>query len=92
MASRHRSESAEEQQGRTWSVHIRFGGPLEDWMGDSLQVGCSLAHPGGDRSALGGELPDTPALYGLILRLRDSGIEPVALCAKCESKTTPGRG
>ena len=64
-----------------WSVEIHFFDVLDDWMGDYLDGRLGLERRG-DGSTLIGDLPDSSAVYGLILRLRDSGVAPMAICAR----------
>lgn len=72
----------------TWMLRIEtrhhVGSSLADQLGgldvDNLDDGTSI---------LCGELPDMPAVYGLILRLRDLAVEVLALEVERVAKDSP---
>ena len=55
-------------------VEIRFKGHLDarwsDWFG-----GLTISHPDPEETVLSGHVADSSALYGIISRLRDLGLE-----------------
>lgn len=55
-------------------IEIRIKGQINekwsDWFG-----GLTISHPSLDESVLTGCIPDQAALYGIISRLRDLGLE-----------------
>jgi hypothetical protein len=59
-------------------VEIRIKGCLDphwtEWLG-----GLSITHSGEDQTLLSGQLADQAALFGLIARLRDLGLEVIYL-------------
>ncbi|TVR66901.1 MAG: hypothetical protein EA427_15355 [Spirochaetaceae bacterium] len=62
----------------TWEILARTRNHLDDWVGDYLGQ-LSLQRLPDGTTRIKGTLPDTPALYGFILRLRDGGIPLLSL-------------
>ena len=62
-------------------VEIRVKGRIDehwsDWFG-----GLTVAHTDQDETLLSGALPDQPAVYGVLTKLRDLGLSLLAV--KCE--------
>ncbi|MBM3123045.1 MAG: hypothetical protein FJZ97_12810 [Chloroflexi bacterium] len=59
-------------------VEIRIAGHLdEDW--SKWLEGFTLGHTGNGETILTGEVEDQAALYGLIAKLRDLGVELAAV-------------
>ncbi len=65
-------------------VRIKVRGHLKEWFGDYLG-GLSLKYNEDGSCTLTGKLQDSAAFYGLILTLRDSGVELLSLEAKKRS-------
>lgn len=63
-----------------WNILVRTQGHLDDWVSDYLGAVNLRRMPDGT-TVITGTAPDTPALYGFILRLRDGGIPLVSLQA-----------
>lgn len=61
-----------------WQVQVRSAGHLDSWFKDYLGV-MTIHHEKDGSTYLQGELPDLPAVYGLILQLRDAGIALLSL-------------
>ena len=61
-----------------WQVQVRSAGHLDSWIKDYLEV-MNIQHEKDGSTHLSGELPDFPAVYGLILQLRDAGIALLSL-------------
>ena len=64
-----------------WKVEVRSPAHLDEWINDYFD-GLTLSHEEDGSSLLRGALTDLPAVYGLILKLRDSGIELLSLKAE----------
>ncbi|TVQ38033.1 MAG: hypothetical protein EA384_10435 [Spirochaetaceae bacterium] len=62
----------------TWSVLARTRNHLDDWVGEYLG-NLALKRIADGTTRISGTLPDMPAVYGFILRLRDSGIALLSL-------------
>lgn len=62
----------------SWTVQARIEGhidyPLEDYV-----TGLTIVSEPEGTTRISGQLNDLPALYGLILQLRDAGLVPVTL-------------
>ena len=69
------------EEGSAWKVEIRLGGHLDGWMMDYFD-GLTLSHQDDGTTFITGELPDKPAVFGLILELRDAGIDLISLQVK----------
>ncbi len=65
----------------SWQIEVIAGAHLDYWINDYFS-GLTLRHSPDGSTILTGNLPDMPAVYGLILRLRDSGIVLLSLQAK----------
>ena len=61
-----------------WKIRVRTVAHLDDWLKDYFG-GLNITHEKESTTLISGELPDLPDVYGLILKLRDSGIELVSL-------------
>lgn len=64
-------------------IHIKgqINKQWSDWFG-----GLSIRHAGPDESILSGCLPDQSALYGVLSRLRDLGLELVSVSSQKENE------
>lgn len=62
----------------SWRVQVRTQDHLDDWVGEYLGD-VSLQRLVDGTTRIEGKLPDTPAVYGFILRLRDGGIPLLSL-------------
>ena len=62
-------------------VRMRVRGHLKEWFGDYFG-GLSLKYNEDGSCTLAGKLQDSAAFYGLIITLRDSGVELLSLAAK----------
>lgn len=65
----------------SWQIEVIAGAHLDYWINDYFS-GLTLRHNGDGTTILTGDLPDLPAVYGLILQLRDSGIVLISLQVK----------
>jgi hypothetical protein len=54
-------------------VEIRVKGCIDEQWSEWFD-GLTIAHSGPDETVLSGPIPDSPALYGLIAKLRDLGV------------------
>lgn len=61
-----------------WQIRVRTASYLEGWIKDCFDE-LEISHEKNGSSLLTGELPDVSAVYGLILHLRDAGIELLSL-------------
>jgi len=61
-----------------WKIRIRAAAHLDYWLKDYFG-GLDITHEEDCTTIISGELSDLPEVYGLILQLRDSGIELVSL-------------
>ncbi len=61
-----------------WQVRISSAAHLDNWITDCFS-GLKLEHRGDGTTVLTGELTDLPAVYGLILQFRDSGVDLLSL-------------
>jgi len=61
---------------QNYEIRVRGHLPADwiDWLGD-----LTLDHAPDGTSTLTGELPDQAALYGVLLKLRDLGIELLSI-------------
>ena len=71
----------------TWSVQAVTQHHLDDWVGEYLGALTLQRLPDGT-TRISGVLPDTPAVYGFILRLRDGGIPLLSLHAELHVEQT----
>ncbi len=71
-----------------WQFIVHSEAHLDEWLKDYFG-GINITHEKNSRSVLTGVLTDISALYGLIMKLRDSGISVISLQA--ERKTTTER-
>lgn len=69
-----------------WSIQVYSETHLDDWIEDCF-AGLNIVHKEDGSSQITGELPDLPAVYGLILQLRDKGI--CLLSLQVERKMMP---
>ncbi len=56
-----------------WIVQVQTKDHLDFWIKDYFN-GLEVDHNPDGSSLISGELPDLPALYGLFIKLRDSGV------------------
>ncbi|MDQ2086089.1 hypothetical protein RBH29_06535 [Herbivorax sp. ANBcel31] len=61
-----------------WQIRICIEGHVDLWIEDYFG-GVSISHKKDGSSILTGERADISAVYGLILKLRDSGINLLSL-------------
>ncbi len=61
-----------------WQIRVRTNAHLDFWLKDYLD-GIEMNHQSDGTSLLTGDLPDMPAVYGLILQLRDAGVSLISL-------------
>jgi len=64
--------------GYFWKVKVVSEAHLDPWIKDYFG-GLDIEHRQDGSSVISGELTDMPAVYGLILRLRDAGIVLLSL-------------
>ena len=70
-----------------WEILVRTQDHLDDWVGDYLGE-LSLQRLSDGTTRIQGTVPDTPALYGFILRLRDGGIPLISLHVQLNTEQT----
>ncbi len=63
---------------QTWLVKVKTDSHVESWLTDYFS-GLEVRDQGDGTAVITGELPDTAAVYGFILKLRDSGIDLIKL-------------
>ncbi len=68
-----------------WQIRVRSVAHLDDWIKDYFG-GVSISNEKDGCSLITGELPDMPAVYGLILQLRDAGISLISLQVERQNK------
>ncbi len=61
-----------------WQVRVKSAAHLDSWITDCVS-GLNLEHRCDGTTILAGALSDLPAVYGLILQLRDNGVELLTL-------------
>lgn len=61
-----------------WQVRVKSAAHLDSWITDCFS-GLNLEHRSDGTTNLAGTLSDLPAVYGLILQLRDNGVELLTL-------------
>jgi len=61
-----------------WQVRVKTVAHLDNWISDCFG-GLKLEHRDDGTTVLTGELTDLPAVYGLILQLRDGGVDLLSL-------------
>ncbi len=61
-----------------WQVRVKSTAHLDNWISDYFS-GLKLEHRNDGTTILTGGLPDLPAVYGLILQLRDGGVGLLSL-------------
>ena len=61
-----------------WQVRVRSAAHLDNWIAECLG-GIMIEHQDDGTTVLIGELTDLPAVYGLIIQLRDSGVDLLSL-------------
>ncbi len=61
-----------------WQVRVSSAAHLDYWITDCFS-GLKIEHRDNGTTALTGELTDLPAVYGLVLQLRDSGVDLLSL-------------
>ncbi len=67
--------------GYSWKIKVVSEAHLDHWIKDYFG-GLDISHQQDSSSVISGELTDMPAVYGLILRLRDAGIVLLSLEAE----------
>lgn len=70
----------------TWAVTAKTRDHLDDWVGEYLG-NLSLQREPEGTTCISGTLPDMPAVYGFILRLRDGGIPLLSLQVERKEET-----
>ncbi len=65
-------------EGYSWRVQVRSASHLDYWLKDCFE-GLDISHEEDGSSTLIGKLQDIPAVYGLILQLRDMKITLLSL-------------
>jgi len=61
-----------------WQVRVKSAAHLDLWIAECFS-GLKIEHRDDGTTVLTGELTDLPAVYGLILQLRDGGVELLSL-------------
>ena len=61
-----------------WQVRVRSAAHLDYWITDCFSD-LKLEHLNDGTTVLSGELADLPAVYGLVLQLRDGGVDLLSL-------------
>ncbi len=62
----------------SWSVTAQAAAHLDYWLHDYFD-GLTIKHSNDGRTSLTGLMPDMPAVYGLIIKLRDAGVDLLSL-------------
>lgn len=62
----------------SWTVIVQAEAHLDYWIKDCFD-GLVVRHESGGTTLLTGVLLDLPAVYGVILQLRDTGVEIISL-------------
>jgi len=75
---RHQAFSADNY---CWQVRVRSTAHLDNWITDCFS-GLKIEHRLDGTTILTGKLTDLPAVYGLILQLRDGGVDLLSLQVK----------
>jgi len=60
------------------NIKVVIKGHLDNWLQNHFE-GLKINHELEGNSVLSGNLPDLAAFYGLILKLRDSGVDLLSL-------------
>ena len=68
-----RNELNDKPEQFTWEVKVKAEAHLDYWISDYFD-GMSISHEPDGTTVMKGQLPDLAAVYGLMLRLRDSGV------------------
>lgn len=76
----------ESKEGRAtaryfWKIRIRTATHLDGWLRECFG-GLHIAHEEEGTTLISGDLVDLPEVYGVILQLRDAGLELLSLRAK----------
>jgi len=61
-----------------WQIRAEIAAHLDSWMADCF-YGLNIEHREEGITVLNGALADLPAVYGLILQMRDTGVELLSL-------------
>ncbi len=61
-----------------WQVRVRSAAHLDYWITDCFS-GLKFEHLNDGTTVLSGKLTDLPAVYGLVLQLRDGGVDLLSL-------------
>ncbi len=69
-----------------WQFAVHSEAHLDEWLKDYFG-GINITHEKNSTSVLTGVLPGISAVYGLIMKLRDSGISVISLQAERKSTT-----
>ena len=64
-----------------WHIQVRSAAHLDCWIKDYFD-GLTVSHQRNGTTIITGELVDLSAVYGLILKLRDAGVDLLSLQAK----------
>ncbi len=68
-----------------WQVKVRSAAHLDCWIEEYFD-GLTVNHQSDGTTLVRGNLPDRPALYGFVLKLRDAGVDLLSLQAKKQQK------
>ena len=77
--NKHKNKNMDHESVLLFKIRVR--GHLRDWFSDYFG-GVKLKHNEDGSCTLVGKLQDSAAFYGLILTLRDSGVELLSLVVK----------
>ena len=61
-----------------WQIRIEVAAHLDSWMADCF-YGLNIEHREEGTTVINGALADLPAVYGLILQMRGTGVELLSL-------------
>ncbi len=61
-----------------WQIQVEFAAHLDSWMADCF-FKLNVEHCEEGTTVLSGALADLPEVYGLIVQMRDTGVELLSL-------------
>ncbi|RQD75770.1 MAG: hypothetical protein D5R97_05550 [Candidatus Syntrophonatronum acetioxidans] len=69
----------------SWKIRVETAAHIDSWMADCFN-GLNIEHRDKGTTVITGFLADLPAVYGLILQMRDRGVELLSMEVRKESK------
>lgn len=68
-----------------WKIRVEIAAHIDSWMAERFKL-LNIEHRDNGTTVLTGALEDLPEVYGLVLQMRDIGVELLSLQVKKESK------